>query len=280
MGTQNDYLVSTIIPNYNNAPFIEECVLSILNQSYQNVEVIIMDDASTDGSQDIIARLESKFAAVRAVYNEKNVGITQNRINGIALASGQYFNYMDSDDYIQNKDKLQSEMELILYYKEKYGTDVIAFSDVHISDGSGKIVNRFRDIRPVKEGRITSELMLRQCLIPQNFTLDRRLYYDVGGHDYSIPFYENWDLKIRLSHKYNFVFTGVPGFVYRRHGHGLSNAHLDQHKKWILKIVEKNMDLIDQDQLALIREQATAMPQIIEKELHFINQHLEAISHD
>lgn len=275
MSESINQLVSTIIPNYNNALYIEECVNSILAQTYSNIEIIIVDDASTDGSQDIIRKLVMQHDNVQAILNSINVGITKNRIKGIEAASGQYINYLDSDDFIQNPIKLQAEMELIYHFKHKYNLDVISFSDVHISDKSGSIVNRFRDIKPVKEGFILNELITRQCLIPQNFTFHRDLYNNVGGHDCNIPFYENWDLKIRLSAKYQYVFTGVPGFVYRRHGKGLSNAGVIRHKEWVAKIAKKNLELVTQDEHSIIKKKIAEMENNIEEELDYINQHLQ-----
>ncbi|NEW05662.1 glycosyltransferase [Paenibacillus sp. SYP-B3998] len=271
----SEYLVSTIIPNYNNAPYIKDCVYSLLSQSYSNVEIIITDDASTDGSQEVIAQLVSEHANVHALYNRHNIGITRNRKNALQTAKGEYVNYLDSDDYIQNQDKLKAEMEIIHYYRDKYDEDILAFSDIAIANGKGEIVNRFRDIKPVKEGYITAELMTRRCLIPQNFTFRRHLYASVGGHDETIPFYENWDLKIRLSAKYKYVFTGVPGFVYRRHGEGLSNAHEDRHQKWVRYIAEKNLALINHDDQPMIKRWIEQMLLQLGDELDFINGHLQ-----
>lgn len=271
----SEYLVSTIIPNYNNAPYIEDCVLSILNQSYKNKEIIIVDDCSSDGSQKIIRGLEQKYENIKAIYNIKNMGITMNRKIGIAKARGQYINYLDSDDFIENTQKLEREMEIIKYFKEKYGEDVIAFSDVKIADASGKIVSHFRDIKPVKEGYILWDLITRRCLIPQNFTFSKELYERVGGHDESISFYENWDLKIRLSKLNKYVFTGGPGFVYRRHGNGLSNVDITLHKHWVQKIANKNIVLIESKDRKIVIDWIKEMVNDLGFELDFINAHLK-----
>ncbi|MCR8645163.1 glycosyltransferase [Paenibacillus sp. N1-5-1-14] len=271
----NKDLVSTIIPNYNNAPYIKDCVNSLLAQSYDNMEIIIADDASTDGSQDVIAQLVAQHNHVHAIYNSHNIGITRNRKQAIQLAQGEYLNYLDSDDYIQNPDKLEAEMEIIQYYRKKYAEDVIAFSDVAIANGKGEIVNRFRDIRPVREGYITAELMTRRCLIPQNFTFRRDLYDAVCGHDETIPFYENWDLKIRLSAKHPYIFTGVPGFVYRRHGEGLSNQNEALHHEWVRRIAEKNLVLIDEFEQPMVKRWIEQMLLQLGDELNFINSHLQ-----
>ncbi|WP_052772091.1 glycosyltransferase family 2 protein [Vibrio mexicanus] len=271
----NKPLVSTVVPNYNNAEFIEECVQSILSQDYENIEVIIADDCSTDHSKDVIEKLAAQDKRVKVVFNQENLGITKNRMIGIEAATGEYFNYLDSDDFIPRTDKLSKEMELITYFKQKLGEDVIAFSDVNICHGDGRHANKFRLIRPVKEGWIHDDLVCRRCLVPQNFTMKKELYTNVGGHDDSIPFYENWDLKIRLAAKYRYVYTGIDGFSYRRHGHGLSNQNVDRHRHWVKHIIDKNLFSVEEERRELVKKSAYTMVNNIEDELDFINQHIE-----
>jgi glycosyltransferase involved in cell wall biosynthesis len=268
--------VSTVIPNYNNARFLEQCVASIAAQDYPRIEIIVVDDASTDDSREVLERLQTKHSCLRVILQQQNVGITKNRLCGIEAASGEYLNYLDSDDFIENPSKLSAEMRLIRHFEEKYGQDVIAFSDVVIADASGAHVARFRDVKPAKEGSILAELLARRCLIPQNFTLRRSAYLSVGGHDESIPFYENWDLKIRLGARYRYAFTGVPGFVYRRHGVGLSNTGLDRHTQWVSHIVDKNLPLVEERARPLVQSWCREMIQSLGDELTFINQHLPA----
>lgn len=266
--------VSTVIPNYNNARFLEQCVESVAAQDYPNVEIIVVDDASTDGSRDVLRELERRHRSLRVILQPENVGITRNRKCGIEAATGEYLNYLDSDDYVQNRSKLSEEMRLIRHFEDEYEEDVIAFSDVVIADGGGEPVARFRDMKPAREGFILPELLARRCLVPQNFTLKKSAYLSVGGHDETIPFYENWDLKIRLAAKYRYVFTGVPGFVYRRHGVGLSNAHLERHTQWVSRIVEKNLGLVEERARPLVEAWCREMIQDLHRELSFINRHL------
>lgn len=268
--------VSTVIPNYNNARFLEHCVASIAQQDYPGVEIVVVDDASTDDSRAVLRQLQQRYSQLKVILQDSNVGITKNRLRGIREASGEYINYLDSDDFIENRQKLAEEMRLIQHFADKYGEDVIAFSDVLIANVHGAPVARFRDMKPAKEGFILPELLSRRCLIPQNFTLKKSAYLGVGGHDESIPFYENWDLKIRLGARYRYVFTGVPGFVYRRHGVGLSNAHLERHTQWVSHIVAKNLPLVEERARPLVEHWCRDMISRLGDELAFINQHLPA----
>ncbi|GEA87335.1 glycosyltransferase family 2 protein [Cellulomonas cellasea] len=270
--------ISTVVVNYNNGDYIRRCVESFLSQTRPPDEIVIVDDASTDGSLDEIAMLEREHPEVRVVRHPVNTGVSQTRIDGIRVSQGDLLNYIDSDDYVQCDTKLQEELELHQYYVSRLGREVVAFSDVHIADGSGSVVSRFRDIRPVREGSILDGLITRTCLVPQNFLLSRRVYDAAGGHDPTLPFYENWDLKLRLSAQVEYAFTGVPGFVYRRHGHGLSNAAVERHQEWVGRIARRNLPLVPAARRALVEADIERMVHELPLELAFINRHLEAAS--
>ena len=102
--------VSVIIPNYNHASFLQQRIESVLHQSYQNFEIIILDDCSTDNSRDIIASYSSNKKISHIVYNATNSGSTFSQWKkGIALASGEYIWIAESDDYT-HPDFLQTAM--------------------------------------------------------------------------------------------------------------------------------------------------------------------------
>lgn len=103
--------VSVIIPNYNYAHFLPETVESVLTQTYNNLECIIVDDGSTDNSKDIISQLEAKDSRVRPVF-KKNGGLSSARNAGMNAASGDLISFIDSDDKWK-KDKLKNQMELL-----------------------------------------------------------------------------------------------------------------------------------------------------------------------
>lgn len=96
-------LVSVIVPNYNHEPFLKQRLESIFNQSFQDFEVIILDDASTDGSLEILASYTNHHKVSHFVVNEKNTGSPfQQWKKGIELAQGKYIWIAESDDYCDN----------------------------------------------------------------------------------------------------------------------------------------------------------------------------------
>ena len=92
-------LVSVLIPTYNSAEFIKDCVESIINQTYKNIEIIIVDDASTDKTFDILKRLAKQDKRIRLFQNRTNLGITDNMNNGIYKCNGKYIAILDGDDW-------------------------------------------------------------------------------------------------------------------------------------------------------------------------------------
>lgn len=89
--------VSIVIPVYNTEVFVEEAVRSIMDQTLRDTEIIIINDGSTDTSLDIIQKLSEEDTRIQ-IYSQENQGLSATRNRGIALASGRYIYFMDSDD--------------------------------------------------------------------------------------------------------------------------------------------------------------------------------------
>lgn len=92
-------LISVVVPVYNVKPYLEKCIDSILHQTYQDLEVLLVDDGATDGSGEICDRYASADARIRVIHKE-NGGSSSARNRGIEEASGAYIGFVDADDYI------------------------------------------------------------------------------------------------------------------------------------------------------------------------------------
>lgn len=93
-------LISVIIPVYNTQRYLKECILSVLNQTYKNIEIILINDGSTDNSQSIIESFMKKYKNIILISNE-NQGVFISRLLGLKEAKGKYIMFLDSDDYIK-----------------------------------------------------------------------------------------------------------------------------------------------------------------------------------
>lgn len=119
-------LVSIGIPVYNVEPYIEKCLLSVLNQTYQNLEILVVDDLGTDNSMHIVESIQKnnpKVSRIRIITQPKNGGSGEARNSVIQNAQGKYLFFLDSDDYIE-----PNTIELMVEQAEKHQTDAVIAS--------------------------------------------------------------------------------------------------------------------------------------------------------
>lgn len=234
--------LSIIVPNYNNSQYISKCLDSVVNQTYKNLEIIIIDDCSTDNSIEIIKKYQKFDSRIKFLVNEINYGVSKTRDIGINHATSEWITTLDSDDYYYCNEKIEKEMRIILDNNFK---DTIVYSGIVHVDSSCEVITKIMNSKNTKVGNLFEDIITRNCAIPRDFIFSKKLYEDVGGYDYDIPLYEDWDLKIRLSKEARFFFTGLDGIAYRRHQNGLSSTNQERHKKWVSFIFKKNTKDID-----------------------------------
>lgn len=228
--------VSVIVASYNNGEYLEECINSIVSQSYKPIEIIISDDASTDNSTKIIRHFERKHPKkIYGIYNKINNGVARNRDIAIRKASGPYITTLDADDYFAHNEKIKNEMDVIKKHKYIHCKNVISFSNIILLKPEGKKIILGNEDN-VKEGNILKDIVARNFMIPRDFVFLKTMYEEIGGYDFSLKIYEDWDLKIRLSALYPFYYSGNTGVVYRRHGKGLSAANKYLHIETLERI--------------------------------------------
>lgn len=91
--------ISAVVPVYNMGKYITKCVESLVNQKYKNVEIILVDDGSTDNSGKLCDALASQYHNIK-VFHQKNSGVSKARNKGLELATGYYISFIDPDDYL------------------------------------------------------------------------------------------------------------------------------------------------------------------------------------
>lgn len=247
----NSVCISVIVPNYNNRPYLQSCLDSVLAQDYGNLEVIIIDDCSTDGSRDIISEYAGRDQRIVPVFNGRNQGVAVNRHNGILQAGGEYVTTLDSDDLFLCPGKLRREYEVMLAKVAAGSGNAIVFSGIVLLRADGERVGHQNST--IREGDILNQIVRRTCLIPRDFLFTREQYLAAGGFDSHIPIYEDWDLKIRLAKKNQFYYSGIDGIGYRRHGTGLSAASPLYHAWWLSRIFVKNFALLSAERKQTVK---------------------------
>lgn len=115
---ESDSLISIVVPVYNISDCVEKCILSLLAQTYENIEIVLVDDGSTDESGDICDKYAKEDARVKVVH-KKNGGLSDARNKGIEEAIGEYISLVDGDDFV-DKDYIERQYKIL----EEYGADI------------------------------------------------------------------------------------------------------------------------------------------------------------
>lgn len=194
-------LVSVIIPTYNRSGAVERAVNSALVQTLDDLEVIVIDDASTDDTLDVLARVDDP--RLHVVRHERNMGAGAARNTGAGVAHGRYLALLDSDDEWE-VDKLAAYVTAI-----ESGAD-----DVHAAVGT---VRRVSDdghhilLRPAPESFEPRRILARPVSgAGSSLVVVRSAWHEVAGCDETLPRHEDWDLVLRLSDHVRFVVVEKP----------------------------------------------------------------------
>ncbi|HFU3805249.1 TPA: glycosyltransferase family 2 protein [Streptococcus suis] len=121
-------LVSVIIPMYNATLFIEETIQTVLQQTYSNTEIIVVDDCSTDTSYEVVSQLCQRYQNISLLQNKKNSGVGISRNIGVAKATGKFICFLDADD-IWLPDKLEKQVNFMLQHQYAFTFTAYQFAD-------------------------------------------------------------------------------------------------------------------------------------------------------
>jgi CMP-N-acetylneuraminic acid synthetase len=208
-----DPLVTVYLANHNYARFIEQAIESVLSQSMQDFELIIIDDGSTDESRSIIERYES-HPKIRTIIQE-NKGLIKTANVGLRAARGKYIMRLDADDYLDPE--ALSVMSLAL---ETNLTCGLVFADYYYVDSEGKVFGQERRHDFSADVSLLDQPAHGACTL-----IRRELLIAVGGYTEDYLCQDGYDLWLRFTDKYPVQNINSPLFYYRRHGANLTNNH-------------------------------------------------------
>jgi glycosyltransferase involved in cell wall biosynthesis len=184
--------VSVIIPTFNRAQKVERAVRSVLNQGFKDLEIIIVDDSSTDSTRETLAKYRPSIKYIKQTVNR---GVSAARNTGINSSIAPWIAFLDSDDYWLSQ-KLYAQMEFI---DQNPGTVACQTDEIWIRSGSR--VNPKRKHKKPSGDIFTQSLKL--CLVsPSSIILKRSLFEEIGLFDETLPAAEDYDLWLRISCRY------------------------------------------------------------------------------
>ena len=218
---QGDPLVSVVIAVYNRAAETLRAVRSVLKQTYGNIELIVVDDCSSDGTFQALKDYQDSLDGGRnftLLRTEKNHGFPSNARNmGIATSRGKYVAFLDNDDWFL-PDKIRKQVELFETLDEGYGLVYCGY--VRLFD-TGEVI---REVRPVFRDTVYG-VLLRENIIGSCTPMVRREVFDkVGGYDEEVLCFEDRDMMMRIGKEYKFDFVDEVLACYQHSGGQLSHS--------------------------------------------------------
>ena len=238
-----DPLVSIILPTYNRANVIKGAIKSVLNQTYKNLELIIIDDGSTDETEDIIKGMKDK--RIRYFKYVQNRGVSYARNKGILLAKGSLIAFQDSDD-IWLKDKLERQIQIMINTTPDVGVVYTGFWQIY---DANRIYIPSKEIKS-REGYILKNLINGNFVGTPTMLVKRDCFNRVGLFDESLPRLNDWELCIRLAQHYKFLLIDEPLVI----AHISKDSISRDDKKLITAldiILNKHYDLFSKDKRSL-----------------------------
>jgi len=202
--------VSVIIPTFNRGYCLAESIRSVLEQSFTDFELIVVDDGSTDNTLEVV----QQFPAVKLIRMEANQGVSFARNLGIAEARGEWFAFLDSDD-LWEKHKLAKQMKWV---EQNPDQQAVYTDEIWIRNGVR--VNAMNKHRKYS-GDIFHHCLPLCIVSPSSVLLRAELLREVGGFDESMSVCEDYDLWLRIAKDYPFHFIAEKLIV--KHG-----GHEDQ----------------------------------------------------
>jgi glycosyltransferase involved in cell wall biosynthesis len=207
--------VSVIIPTHNRADFLRGALSSVLNQTYQNFEIIVVDDASSDDTASVVAAFNDE--RIRFLQHEMNKGGSAARNTGILASKCDYVAFLDDDDEWL-PDKLRKQMEILIASPPEVGGVYTGHLDV--DKASGKVIRQYI---PTKRGDLSRDLLKENCVGGTSTILLKKVcLQQVGLFDESLPRSQDYDLWIRISREFLFECVQEPLFKYYVHGKKIS----------------------------------------------------------
>lgn len=213
-------LVSIIIPVYNREEFIQEAVDSALTQTWDEKEIIVVDDGSTDNTSQLLQSFGNKIRTIR----QNNQGLSAARNTGIEAAKGDYLAFLDSDDLL-NPNCLELQIRNLIL-KPDIG---ISYCWWRYIDKNGQYLPEIGNY--CERGNLLSQLIMTNRFPPLSAVIRRHLIDQIGNFDGFLSPTEDWDLWLRAALN-DFKFDYVPDYLvkYRIHGGNLSLNTMAMHE--------------------------------------------------
>lgn len=206
---ENFPLISVITPTYNRADYVTQAIDSILNQTYTNIELHVIDDGSTDNTPEVMARYDSDPRV--HYYRQPNAGQGAATNRGISLARGEYIAFLDADDLW-----IPEKLELQVKAMQEKSDIAILYSPCYCIDEKNQVIGA--RMGPLYEGHVTGRLFVENFIPFGSALVKKECFERLGAFDESLVTGLDYELWLRFSTCYLFGYIDIPTLHYRLWG--------------------------------------------------------------
>jgi glycosyltransferase involved in cell wall biosynthesis len=228
-------LVSVIMPAYNASSTIDSAIRSILNQTYKDWELIVIDDGSTDNTADLIQSFNHPGILL---IKQENQGQSGARNTGIDSSKGEYIAFLDADD-LWEEDKLREQIDCFKKAKHELG-----FVHTGYREFDDKKEYKPKPLRFVRKkqlkGFVFDDLVIHNFVGVLTVMIPRKILDEVGVFDKSLINSPDWDLWLRITRKYPVDYVDKSLARYRLNPHGLSKNY-ESYEKNLWMLLERHL---------------------------------------
>ena len=238
--------ISVIIPVFNGEATIRETIDSIVNQTFRDIEIIIINDGSTDATLETIKEISDSRIKI---FSYSNAGLSASRNRGISQATGEYISFIDADD-LWTPDKLELQWQAL----QQNPQAAVAYSWTDYIDESSKFLKSGRRIKV--NGDAFSKLLVTNFLENGSNQLIRKTALEkVGGFDESLNASEDFDMWLRLATNYQFICVEKPQILYRTSTTSMS-TNLKRQETASLEVIKRAFNYPKAEKLQYLKKQS------------------------
>lgn len=233
MSTMVQPLVSVICVSMNHEKYIEQCLSSILQQTYQQIEILYLDNCSEDKTFAIAENmLRSSGKKHQAFKREQCYNLPENFNFLINKAKGDYYFFISTDDWI----KPQCIEGIINFYEKNRYYGLVYGNGWYYYEDTAKL--ELAENKKFISGKIFDHIFLNGVIFPVGITVKKETFEHIGLFDETIPI-EDYDFWLRVAGEYEIGYYNVPTIIYRKHTKSMTGQYGYANIKYYLKIAHK-----------------------------------------
>lgn len=230
-------IISVILPTYNRANFIRNSIDSVLNQTFEDIELIIVDDGSSDDTPNIINTY--KDSRIKYIRFPNNKGVSHARNAGIKASAGQYIAFQDSDD-TWDLTKLEKQYDYLMS-NPNYN---VVYTKMRCNCSELSIPDFYTPNDTITEnelsGFIYKPLLIRNYIGAPTLLIEKSIITESNLFDESMKSLEDWDFILRIAAKHPIGYIDEPLHIYNLHNNDHVSLHVEHHFESLCKIISRN----------------------------------------